>query len=62
MEDPGQDLALDHFARGGFATGEEAHYVCIAVELDQIVGVCLGEPAQQETVRFQERLELLSAR
>src|SRR5439155_3936368 len=55
-EEAGQDVALDHVAGGGRAAGEVAHDLGVAVEVDQVVRVGRGEPAQDQALGFQEDL------
>jgi hypothetical protein len=56
VEEPQQDLVSSHVARCRFAAGEEAHDVGIAVKVEQVVHIGLGQPTQHQSFGFQEDL------
>jgi hypothetical protein len=66
VEECRQDLALDLLARGRATPGDEVHHVGIAVELDEVVDVVLGERPQLQAVGLERKIStseiLLGAR
>src|SRR5207244_11441998 len=56
VEERRQNHILDPVARRRPAPIDEAHHVRIAVELDEVVDVVLGELSQQQALGFQKDL------
>src|SRR5262249_53169063 len=51
-----QDLQLHQLAWRRDTTVEVAHHLGIAIQLDQVLHISLGEPAQDQSLRLQEYL------
>jgi hypothetical protein len=56
VEDRRQELVLDLLARRRPTAVYEAHHVRIAVELDKVFHVLVGEPSQLQPLGFQKDL------
>ena len=55
-EEGRQDVGLDLVARGRPTAGDEVHHVGIAVELDEVVDIVLGEPPQHQALGLEKDL------
>src|SRR5215216_1837173 len=55
-EEHGQDVVLDLLSRRRPAAVDDAHHVGIAVELDEVVDVVLGEPPQHQALGLDEHV------
>jgi len=56
VEESRQNLVRYLLARRRPAAGDEVHHLRVAVELDKVLDVVLGEPSQQQTLGREEDL------